>query len=125
MAITYTWKVVGLRKTNTENLNDVVIGTRWEKIGTDEDGNVGKFNGATPFKASDVDPNNFIDWNNLTEETVLTWIKPVVVGQYEQHVNGVIAKEIERQKNPETETTDMPWNPAPETTPPVPSSPAA
>jgi len=117
MAITYTWKVVGLKKTNAANLSDVVVGTRWEKIGTDEDGNEGKFNGATPFKVSDVDPNNFVDWNNLTEELVLSWIKPVVVGQYEEHVNGVIAKEIARQKNPEVETSDMPWNPPTEVTP--------
>ena len=124
MAITYTWKVVGLKKTNTANLSDVVIGTRWEKIGTDENGNVGKFNGATPFSASTVDPNNFVDWNNLTEETVLSWIKPVVVDSYEQHVNAVIAKEISRLVNPETETSDMPWNPTPVMSPTPPTSPA-
>jgi hypothetical protein len=114
MAVTYTWKVVGLTKTNTDNLQDVVIGTRWEKRGVDEDGNEGMFSGATPFLASEVDPNNFVDWNNLTEELVLSWIQPVVVDGYEQHVNEQIQKQIDAKKNPVVDTNDLPWSPAPE-----------
>ena len=113
MAITYTWKVTGLTKTNADGLSDVVIGTRWTKTGKDENGNEGVFSGATPFKASDVDPGNFVDWNNLTEELILSWIKPVVVGGYEQHVNEQIQKQIDAKINPVVDTSDMPWNPAP------------
>lgn len=123
MAITYTWKVTGLRKIESSgDLDNVVIGTRWEKIGTDENGNEGKFVGATPFKPSDVDPNSFVDWNNLTEEVVLSWIKPVVVGTYEDHVNEQIAKQIRDKKSPVTEVQHMPWDPNPPTvTPPTPT----
>lgn len=120
MAITYTWKVTGLTKTNADGLSDVVIGTRWTKTGTDEHGNEGVFSGATPFKASDVDPNNFVDWNNLTEELVLSWIKPVVVGGYEQHVNEQIQKQIDAKINPVVDTSNMPWNPAPTGPTPMP-----
>lgn len=123
MAITYTWKVTGLRKVDSvDGLDNVVIGTRWEKIGTDEDGNEGKFVGATPFKPSDIDPNNYIDWDNLTEDVVLSWIKPVVVGSYEDHVNGVIAKQIRDKRSPVSEVQHMPWDPNPPTTPPTPTT---
>lgn len=118
MAITYTWKVTGLTKTNTADLTDVVVGTRWTKTGVDAEGNEGVFSGATPFLASEVDPNNFVDWNNLTEEVVLSWIQPIVVDSYEQHVNDQIQKQINAKKNPVVETSDLPWNPTP--TPPTP-----
>lgn len=123
MAVTYTWKVTGLTKTNAEGMTDVVIGTRWNKIGTDEQGNEGVFSGATPFLASEVDPNNFVDWNNLTEAVVLSWIQPVVTGAYEQHVNEQIQKQIDLKKNPVVDTTNLPWDPAP--TGPAPPGPAA
>lgn len=120
MAITYTWKVTALKKVNAANLENVIIGTRWEKIGTDEEGNEGKFNGATPFKVSDIDPDNFIDWDNLSEEVVLSWIKPVVTGTYEDHVNEQIMKQIRDKKSPVSEVTHMPWDPnPPEVTPPT------
>lgn len=118
MAITYTWKVTGLRKVQSaEGLNNVVIGTRWEKIGTDENGNEGKFVGATPFNVSAIDPDNFIDWENLTEEVVLSWIKPVVVGSYEDHVNNQIAKQIRDKKSPVEEVQQLPWDPNPPAVP--------
>lgn len=113
MAITYTWKVTGLTKTDADGLSGVVIGTRWEKKGTDELGNEGAFSGATPFLASDVDPGNFIDFNNLTEDLVLSWIKPVVTGSYENHVNEQIQKQIDAKKNPVVDVNNLPWNPAP------------
>jgi len=120
MAITYTWKVTGLRKVESVNgLENVVIGTRWEKIGTDEDGNEGKFNGATPFKPSEIDPDNFIDWDNLSEEVVLSWIKPVVVGSYQEHVNEQIAKQIRDKRSPVSDIQHMPWDPNPPATPPT------
>jgi len=113
MALTYTWKITGLKKTNvpSANLTDVVVGTRWEVTGTDADGNSGKFSGATPFKASEVDPNNFIDWNDLSETVVLGWIKSVVVGSYAEHVHDVIMKQINDIKNPVVDADFLPWDP--------------
>ena len=56
MALAYTWKLTGLVKSNPPSLNvsNVIIGTRWEVVGTDTDGNEGKFSGATPFNLSEV-----------------------------------------------------------------------
>lgn len=110
MAITYSWKVTGLKKTSANNLNDVVVGTQWQCIGTDEDGNTGRFSGATPFKSSDIDPDNFVDFANLTEETVLSWIQPVVNGTYWDHVSEQIQKQINQKKNPVVDVNEMPWS---------------
>jgi len=50
----------------------------------------------------------FVQFADLTEEIVLNWIKAVVVGGYEEHVNGIIAKQIEQKINPVTEAA-LPW----------------
>lgn len=116
MAITYTWKVTGLKVKDEvvdgTTYKQAVCQTYWQKIGTDENGNEGTFSGATPFTvdASD-DSGPYIEFADLTEEDVLTWIKSIVVGGYEEHVNGKIQEQIDQKINPVTEAT-MPWAPA-------------
>jgi hypothetical protein len=108
MAITYTWKVNSMKVRDNNTLSNVVVQTYWEKEGTDEQGNTGKFSGATPFDLATVDPNNFTPFEQLTQEIVLGWIQAVVVGQYEEHVNNAIAEQINNTKSPITEAT-LPW----------------
>lgn len=107
MAITYTWEVDSL-KTKKEGDNvDAVVQTYWKKTGTDGDGNVGSFSGATPFTSADADP--FVAFADLTEADVLGWIQGVVVDDYEVHVNGVIQKQIDALVTP-VEEKDLPWS---------------
>lgn len=118
MGYTYEWKLTGLRKQNTENVNDAVIGTHWKLIGTDEDGNEGTFTGATPFSISTINTSSFTPYTELTEAQVLGWIKNHVSGSnlstnYMEHINGVIEKEINSKKwvKVEVSETDLPWSP--------------
>jgi len=62
MALTYTWAVTSLKKTTDValDIDNVVVQTTWTCTGTDEDGDSGTFNGATPFSLSTVDPATFI-----------------------------------------------------------------
>jgi hypothetical protein len=115
MAVTYTWEVTGLKTTTVGSADDVVVQTYWKKIGNDGNGNEGTFSGATPFTANTMPANtSFIPFNQLTEADVLTWIKAVVVGSYEEHVNTQIQKQIDDKKNPVVEA-NLPWAPAPNT----------
>ena len=109
MAITYTWEVTGIKTTTLGATSDVVVQTYQKKIGTDENGNQGTFSGATPFTVDPSDDSGpFVPFEELTEEDVLNWIKSVVVGSYEEHVNGVIQKEIDDKINPTVEK-NVPW----------------
>lgn len=109
MTITYTWEVTGLKTTTVANTDNVVVQTYWKKIGVDEDGNEGTFSGATPFSANTMPPGtNFIPFEDLTEEEVITWIKAVVVDNYADHVNNQIQKQIDDKKNPVVEAS-LPW----------------
>jgi len=110
MTITYTWKVTGLKTKNIDSYDNVVVQTYWQKIGTDENGNEGRFSGATPFTLDPTDDSGpFIPFEELTEADVIDWIKTVVVGEYEEHVNEQIAKDLESKINPELDT-DLPWS---------------
>lgn len=109
MAITYTWKITGIKvKDEGENKN-AVVQTYWTKTGTDELGNTGTFSGATPFTAQNVPPDSFVPFDQLTEEIVIGWVKNVVTGSYEEHVNGQIQKQIDDRKNPVTDAS-LPWS---------------
>lgn len=113
MTMTYTWKVTSMKVRDEVNadgdtLPKAVCQTYWEKVGVDENGNEGKFSGATPFSAANVPAGEFVAFDQLTEEVVLGWIKAVVVGDYEKHVNGMIAKQISDKAITESA---MPWAP--------------
>lgn len=113
MTINYTWKITSLKVKNQNELENVVVQTYWEKMGTDENGNQGKFTGATPFSLTTS--NNFTPFSELTEEIVLGWIKDIVIGEYEQHVNHQILKAIDLARNPVVETS-LPWATSPTST---------
>jgi hypothetical protein len=108
----YTWKLKSLKRKDSSELKNIIVQTYWEKIGTDENGNTGTFSGATPFDLSTVDPNNFVKYEDLTEEIVLGWIQSFVIGLYEDHVNKEIANQIDEKKNPTVEvSSEFPWQP--------------
>lgn len=116
MTITYTWEVTGLKTTSTGGLTDAVVQTYWKKTGTDENGNEGTFSGATPFTVSNTPAGTFIPFEELTQETILGWIKSVVVGNYEQHVNSKIAEQIAKNITPVVDNR-LPWMPVVEAEP--------
>ena len=108
MSMTYTWEVTGLKNTP----DGTVVQTYWKKTGTDSNGNVGSFAGATPFTNGDPTADDYIAFADLTEANVLGWIKAVVVDDYETHVNSQIQKQIDQLA---ISDADMPWasTPAP------------
>lgn len=108
MELIYTWQVTGLKIRN-ELRPETVVQTFWEKIGTDVNGVTGTFTGATPFTVDPTDDSGpFIPFEELTEEDVIEWIKAIVVGDYEQHVNSQIEKQILNKITPSTEAP-LPW----------------
>ncbi len=104
MSLTYTWSITGMKT----NEIDAVVQTYWKKTGTDANGNVGVFSGATPFQIAEGQ--DLVPLNQLTESQVLDWIKSVVVGDYEVHVNNQIQKDLDRNRNV-VKDIKLPWAP--------------
>lgn len=111
MPLTYTWKLTAIRKADTPDLSGVVIGTRWECTGTDESGKFGTFSGATPFNLNEVNGENFVPFEELTEALVLGWVQDVVVDGYKDHIDSQILKQIAHKKSAVVELTgdQLPW----------------
>ena len=114
--ITYTWKVTSVRTATVAEQSNFIVNVRWEKTGTDEAGNTGTFVGATPLATTVDTAGNFVPFSELTEEMIVSWIQPVVVGSYEQHVNRQIQEQIDAKVNVVAEPA-LPWAPPP---PPLP-----
>lgn len=115
MSLTYEWKIKSLKKQNDPSveLDDIIVQTYWECIGSDEDGNSGTFHGATPFDPDQIDPEEFTAYEDLTEAQVLSWIQDVVntnVG-YKNHIDEQIQKQIDAILRPMVEITGsgLPW----------------
>lgn len=118
MALTYEWKITQIKKTTNNSVDNAIIGTRWEVKGTDISGNEGTFAGATPFTLNQINPDNFIPYNELTEEIVLNWIKEYVSGSnrvtnYWDHVSGKINDQLEEKTSVinNVEVANLPWSP--------------
>lgn len=115
MALTYEWKITGLKKTDDPSLelNDIIVQTYWQLTGTDEDGNSATFHGATPFEPDKVDPENFTTYENLTEATIISWLQEVVDNNpmYKKHIEEQIQNQINKAKNPVVEIngSNLPW----------------
>lgn len=112
MAIKYSWKVVRIKTTNTDSFENAIVNVYWQKDGYDDvTGLIGSFEGATPFDADKIDPDNFTALEQLTEEMVLGWIKQVVVDHYEEHVNEQIQRDIDNKAERFTllNESQLPW----------------
>ena len=112
----YTWKIKSLIKQNTDDLDNVIVGTRWEVTGTNDVGINGSFQGATPFALDSVDPGNFTSFEDLTETQVLGWIKSHVSGSaptaYWDHISERINKQIQEKTYVKIDVseTELPWS---------------
>ena len=117
MGYTYEWSITGIKKATSDSINDAIIGTRWKVVCTDEDGNTGHFDGATPFDLKTIDTGSFIEYADLTEQQVLNWIKNTVSGSattnYWDHIQGPIDKQISKSKLTivEVDNSNLPWSP--------------
>lgn len=118
MALTYEWKLTGLKKQDTADLSDLVIGTRWELKGTNDAGVFGTFSGATPLDIPDADEPGYIAYADLTETQVLGWVKNIVsesaATQYMDHITEQIEKQISEKTYTllEVQENDLPWSEA-------------
>jgi len=129
MALTHTWSVTSLKvkdevNSDGETLQNAVVQTYWKVVATDENGNSGEFSGATPFTAKTVPAGSFVAFADLSEETVLGWIKNVVNSDasYKEHIDQQIQRRIDAEIVAEKTGADLPWavtplTPEPESAP--------
>jgi hypothetical protein len=106
--ITFTWKIKSLSTKKEGSYNNAVVQTYWNVIGTDSQNKTGVFDGATPFTTSGQ--SEFIEFADLQEADVLSWIKDQVVGSYAEHIMDQIHQKLDAQYN-SISNVALPWAP--------------
>lgn len=111
MSINYTWSVEQLHADPAGTVSVV----KWRKTGRNDSGTEAFFAGATTLTDGDPASEGYVPLVSLSEELVLSWVKAVVVGDYEKRVNDQIEREI--NDKPITQV-HLPWEePPPESDP--------
>jgi hypothetical protein len=119
-----TWKIESLNcKPSFDGKTDVVETIHWRLNGVDGElpvGVDGKLSeGGNDYYVTSIygsqkvtyeEGSPFIDYNNLTEEVIVQWVKDVLgeeqVATYEASVNN----QLEALKNPRVVTPALPWS---------------
>lgn len=120
--ITYNWTISAVDcKPVYNDLRNVVYTIHWRLRGTDEDGFTDEVYGA--ITAPDPDPTTFEPFETLTNEIVSGWVETLLSQVPEpdetagdQHITtsqldiykGIIADKINKIKNPEIVTLQLP-----------------
>ena len=111
--MSYQWKVAALDyEVSQDGLSNVVTTVHWTCSKEDEDGNSGYAYGTHSLPKPD--PRNFVEWDNLDEFTVLSWMTSDMVAKADEGENPAMAVEasvdaqIAEQANP-TSGSGVPW----------------
>lgn len=105
--ITYTWKIQELTVApNDSGLQDVVKSVRYSVTATEEDisTDIGLSVALNPI----ADPNQFVAYSDLTEQTVLDWIQPMT-DMIELEARATLV--LQELRTPPIVTKPLPWSP--------------
>lgn len=75
----YSWDIISLAtkdqtNSNGDLLENAVVKVQWKRVGTNDDGLSHSWMSYTTLSAEDVAADSFINFFDLTEETVKQWI---------------------------------------------------
>jgi len=102
MSITYDWSIT---ETTYEIATGGIILANWQCVGTHEDGTTADTRGAQRLKYDASSP-DFIAYSDVTETTVLDWVKARLDTA---EIETTIALDIEELQHP-VYGTGLPWS---------------
>ena len=108
MSLTLTWSITGLKTKTEQDFQDVVVQTYWKVTGVDENGVSGSFTGATPLSIPIITSEEFVEFDNLSEEKVLEWVQASVTPSTIDHITLQIQKQIDSTISPIVDKK-LPW----------------
>jgi hypothetical protein len=73
--LNFQWGIRGLRRYSGSGIQNAVTAVSWVVTGTNEDGISAEYYGDSSFDISSINNQEFIPYENLTEEIVLNWVK--------------------------------------------------
>jgi hypothetical protein len=100
-AIAFSWKITQLER---ELVDGCVITAHYLVDATDGEHVAGGY-GSVPFSRPDGD---LIPFADLTEETVLGWLKAALGSNQVAHIEAMLMAEIQEKRQP-TKSEGLPW----------------
>jgi hypothetical protein len=111
MATTYTKSIANLHAyKNQDGLQNVAYKATLRYTATDEDTETSVYTEEI-YKFEAPDPNTFVDFTSLTEETVLSWINAD-----EDHLKAVVDRKLQNRIKSIDTFNKLPWVPEEEGT---------
>ena len=103
MANTYTITVTDLETRQTDSLQNVVSVVDFSVTATNEQGQTGTVHSCVGL--TDPDPDAFVDYGNLTESTVLSW----VINRFPSDDMDTLKSMADGQVNKQQPVRGLPW----------------
>lgn len=103
------WNIQKLYTTNENGMSNIVTRAAWQVKATEGD-QYAVINGDTGLAAPTL--SSFIEYNNLTEEQVLSWVKAVLGPEKVQFMENQVIADLEKRMATSSSTTQFPWSAA-------------
>jgi len=107
MAVTTTWKILDMKRNTSD---DGVVEVKWELRATADTGETAVEAGELKIDSYDASSPDFVPYEDLTEDTVLSWVwddlgdqKAEIESDRTAKVNAQLAKKA-------AEATGLPWS---------------
>lgn len=112
--VTYDWSITGLVKKSIDDVDGVVVQVQWTITANDDEFNT-EYYGVTNLNFNEESLDSFIDFTELTEETVLDWVKGNIDESYMDSIYGILQEELDKLKNhiQFIDESNLPWSPDP------------
>lgn len=111
--MSHAWKIESLEyEVLQEGLSNVITIVHWSCSRSDEQGNFGEVCSAYPLP--DPDPDNFVQWSDLDESKVLSWMFADMVANSpegespKENFEAAVDAQIAEKATP-THRTGVPW----------------
>lgn len=100
----FTWEIVSMEtkdQTNSDGvtLQNAVVRTVWKRIGTDTDGVTHNFLGNTWFTAEEVEEGDFVNFFDLTQETVVGWLENKLTAGEIAKIDDIIIRRVDKKNS--------------------------
>lgn len=112
MSVTYTLSITKVATSQSDTLTDAVTRIEWKRVGVcSETGRTGQYAGMSVFEMADISPDGFVNYADLTEETVKGWVQSSIDDddEFEASINTFIEAQIDNPIVPEQVKTSLPW----------------
>ena len=107
MSITYRWDIVSVECVPTANsLKNVVSEIHWQLYADDET-NTANVYGAIGVEG--VDPDNFIDYEDLTKDQIIEWAILAIGEDKVEIYKNSLASQLSALSNPQKVSLPLPW----------------